>query len=113
MTDARITPYRIDIPQSELDDLATRLDQTRWPAQGPGEPWSRGVPVDYLKGLADYWRNGYDWRKARLGSTSSRSSPPRSTARTSTSCTSGHRRPTPLPCCSSTAGRARSWSSSA
>ena len=45
MTDAQITPYRIDIPQSELDDLATRLDQTRWPAQGPGEPWSRGVDL--------------------------------------------------------------------
>ena len=64
MTDARITPYRIDIPQAELDDLATRLDLTRWPDAGPGEPWTRGVDLDYLKGLADYWRNGYDWRKA-------------------------------------------------
>jgi pimeloyl-ACP methyl ester carboxylesterase len=64
MTDARITPYRIDIPQSELDDLATRLDLTRWPAAGLGEPWTRGVDLEYLKGLADYWRNGYDWRKA-------------------------------------------------
>ena len=64
MTDARITPYRIDIPQAELDDLATRLDLTRWPDAGPGEPWTRGVDLDYLKGLTDYWRNGYDWRKA-------------------------------------------------
>ncbi len=64
MTDARITPYRIDIPQADLDDLATRLDLTRWPDAGPGEPWTRGVDLDYLKGLADYWRNGYDWRKA-------------------------------------------------
>ncbi len=29
---------------------------------------SRGVPLDYLKGLADYWRTRYDWRaqEARL-----------------------------------------------
>lgn len=25
--------------------------------------WSRGVPVEYLKDLAEYWRTGYDWRK--------------------------------------------------
>jgi len=58
-----IEPFCIDIRQEELDDLATRLDQTRWPAQLPGEAWTRGVQVDYLKGLVDYWRNGYDWRK--------------------------------------------------
>jgi pimeloyl-ACP methyl ester carboxylesterase len=64
MTSPEITPFRIEIPQADLDDLHRRLEQTRWPAQGPGEPWARGVPVDYLRGLVDYWRNGYDWRKA-------------------------------------------------
>ncbi|MFC9434670.1 epoxide hydrolase family protein [Nocardia sp. NPDC057030] len=57
-----IRPFHIDIPQADLDDLHARLANTRWPAELPGVGWSRGVPVDYLKGLADYWRTGFDWR---------------------------------------------------
>lgn len=57
-------PFRIDIPQSVLDDLHHRLDQTRWPRELPGVGWSRGVPLAYLKDLAAYWRTGYDWRAA-------------------------------------------------
>ncbi|GIH96570.1 epoxide hydrolase family protein [Planobispora siamensis] len=57
-----IRPFRIDIPQARLDDLAARLAGTRWPDELPGVGWSRGVPVGYLKELAEYWRTGYDWR---------------------------------------------------
>jgi epoxide hydrolase len=57
-------PFRIDIPQADLDDLHTRLAMARWPQQLPGDGWSRGVPVSYLRSLADYWRVGYDWRAA-------------------------------------------------
>lgn len=58
-----MTPFRIDIPQSDLDDLHDRLARTRWPAELPGVGWSRGVPLDYLRELVDYWRETYDWRK--------------------------------------------------
>jgi pimeloyl-ACP methyl ester carboxylesterase len=63
-----IRPFRIDVPQSELDDLRDRLARTRWPDELPGAGWSRGVPLDYLKELAEYWRTTFDWRKqeARL-----------------------------------------------
>ncbi|GGN35913.1 pimeloyl-ACP methyl ester carboxylesterase [Actinoplanes campanulatus] len=57
-----LRPFRIDIPQSQLDDLKTRLAGTRWPQELPGVGWSRGVPVGYLREVADYWRTGYDWR---------------------------------------------------
>src|SRR5919198_3671932 len=57
-----IRPFRIDIPQADLDDLNDRLAKTRWPAQIPGVGWDRGVPADYLRDLAEYWRTGYDWR---------------------------------------------------
>ncbi|MFA7767885.1 epoxide hydrolase family protein [Streptomyces sp. NPDC048723] len=63
-TDARIRPYRIDIAQDELDDLHDRLARTRWGSEIPGTGWSRGVPADYLKALAAYWADGFDWRKA-------------------------------------------------
>ncbi|GIH99895.1 epoxide hydrolase family protein [Planobispora takensis] len=63
-----ITEFRIDIPQADLDDLRDRLARTRWPSEVPGAGWSRGVPLDYLRELADYWADGYDWRvhEARL-----------------------------------------------
>ncbi|WP_157244910.1 epoxide hydrolase family protein [Nonomuraea typhae] len=57
-----IRPFRIDIPQEQLDDLAARLAGTRWPDELPGVGWTRGVPVAYLKELAEYWRTAYDWR---------------------------------------------------
>ncbi|MEU3623247.1 epoxide hydrolase [Amycolatopsis coloradensis] len=57
-----IRPFSIDIPQAELDDLAARLAATRWPGELPGVGWTRGVPVGYLTGLAEYWRDGFDWR---------------------------------------------------
>ena len=61
-SDTSIRPFRIDIPQSQIDDLRDRLARTRWPDEIPGVGWSRGVPVGYLKGLVQYWRTAYDWR---------------------------------------------------
>jgi pimeloyl-ACP methyl ester carboxylesterase len=61
-TPLRIEPFRIAIPDADLADLTARLAATRWPEQLPGTPWQRGVPVDYLKQLADYWAKSFDWR---------------------------------------------------
>ncbi|RFS81290.1 epoxide hydrolase [Actinomadura spongiicola] len=58
-----ITPYRVAIPESELDDLRRRLRATRWAPDPPGTGWSRGVPTAYLRRLADYWADDYDWRR--------------------------------------------------
>ena len=59
----QIRPFRVEVSQAELDDLRERLGRTRWPAEPGGVGWSRGVPVGYLRGLAEYWRTGYDWRR--------------------------------------------------
>ncbi|GAB3206485.1 epoxide hydrolase family protein [Nocardia tengchongensis] len=60
----QITPFRIDIPQTQLDDLRQRLDAARLPAPLPGDDWDTGVPVHWLRELVDHWRTGYDWRAA-------------------------------------------------
>jgi len=57
-------PFRIEIPQADLDDLRRRIAATRWPEDSPGAAWARGVPLEYLKELAEYWRTRYDWRSA-------------------------------------------------
>lgn len=61
-----LVPFRIDIPQADVDDLRHRLSQTRWPLPVPGRDdrtdFSRGIPSVYLRELAEYWRDGFDWR---------------------------------------------------
>lgn len=57
-----IAPFRIDIPESDLDDLAERLSRTRLGSAPVGEAWESGVDYALLKELIDYWRDGYDWR---------------------------------------------------
>ena len=59
----QIKPFTIHIAQADLDDLRQRLTNTRWPSAAPGASWSNGVPLDYLKEVAEYWRTRYDWRK--------------------------------------------------
>ncbi|GAB4586154.1 epoxide hydrolase family protein [Nocardia sp. IFM 10818] len=57
-----IRPFRLDIPQSEIDYLHERLAHARWAGTLPGIGWERGVPLDHLRELAEYWRTGFDWR---------------------------------------------------
>ncbi len=63
---ADLTPFVIDIPQVDIDVLHDRLGRTRWPHPVPGRDdrtdFSRGIPLPYLRELAEYWRDGYDWR---------------------------------------------------
>ncbi len=63
-----IREFRLAVPQTDLDDLADRLARARWVEQLPCDGWQRGVPVDYLRDLVEYWRTGFDWRahEARL-----------------------------------------------
>jgi pimeloyl-ACP methyl ester carboxylesterase len=60
--DEAIRPFHIAIPEANVQDLRDRLGHTRWPDELPGAEWSRGVPLGYLKELAEYWRTTYDWR---------------------------------------------------
>jgi pimeloyl-ACP methyl ester carboxylesterase len=63
-----ITPFRIDVPETDLADLRERLQRTRWPEAETVTDWSQGVPLAYLQDLCRYWATGYDWRatEARL-----------------------------------------------
>jgi pimeloyl-ACP methyl ester carboxylesterase len=60
--DAQIHPFRIEVPQADLDDLRARLARTRWPDQLEGVGWDYGIPLDYVRELAGYWGTAYDWR---------------------------------------------------
>lgn len=57
-------PFAVAVPEEDLNDLARRLDATRWPAQLHGASWELGTDLDYLRHLCAYWREGFDWRAA-------------------------------------------------
>jgi epoxide hydrolase len=59
----QVKPFEINIPQSALDDLQTRLKATRWTDEAEGAGWTMGTNLDYMKSLVDYWQKQYDWRK--------------------------------------------------
>jgi len=59
-----ITPFRIDIPDADLEDLAERLARTRWPDPETPNDWSQGIPLAYTQEITAYWQKQYDWRRA-------------------------------------------------
>jgi pimeloyl-ACP methyl ester carboxylesterase len=58
-----VREFRLDVPESELDDLRERLRRTRWPEPATVGGWGQGVPLHYARELCAYWENRYDWRR--------------------------------------------------
>jgi pimeloyl-ACP methyl ester carboxylesterase len=58
-----ITPFKVDIAASELEELKKRLTNTRWPDPETCGGWQQGIPLEYARELADYWASTYDWRR--------------------------------------------------
>ena len=59
-----LEPAPIHVPDEVLADLRRRLELTRWPDDAGNQDWYYGVDRAYLQELVDYWRTGYEWRKA-------------------------------------------------
>jgi pimeloyl-ACP methyl ester carboxylesterase len=58
-----VTPFRISIPEADLEDLRARLDRARWfDEDAPLIGWEGGPDGAYMRRLAEHWRERYDWR---------------------------------------------------
>jgi pimeloyl-ACP methyl ester carboxylesterase len=57
-----ISTFTIAVPDADLDDLRDRLARTRWPERETVTDWRQGIPLDYLREVAEHWRTTYDWR---------------------------------------------------
>lgn len=57
-----IAPFRIAIGDDVLDDLRSRLRNTRWPEAEPVDDWSQGMPLKWIREMCGYWSERYDWR---------------------------------------------------
>jgi len=62
-TASAVRPFRIDVPQEELDELHRRIEATRWPTRELVTDRSQGVQLAAIQNLAHYWTTEYDWRR--------------------------------------------------
>src|SRR3954465_12767544 len=63
-----IRPFRIEVPEEQLDDLRRRLAATRPPSRELVGDRSQGVQLATMEALARFWAAEHDWRacEARL-----------------------------------------------
>ena len=59
-----VRPFRVHVPDGELQDLRNRILATRWPDKETVADQSQGAKLSRLQGLVSYWGKSYDWRKA-------------------------------------------------
>ncbi|WP_207632983.1 epoxide hydrolase family protein [Devosia aurantiaca] len=56
-----IKPFKISIPQRDIDDLTARIAHVRLPSALPGDELQTGLPVSEVARLLDLWSQ-HDWR---------------------------------------------------
>ena len=62
-THPAVRPFRVDVPEEDLDDLRRRIAAASWPTKELVEDRSQGVQLATMEELARYWQTDYDWRK--------------------------------------------------
>ena len=58
-----IRPFKIHVPQADLDELRRRVLATKWPKRETVTDASQGVQLATMQKLAGYWAKDYDWRR--------------------------------------------------
>ncbi|MFZ4285799.1 epoxide hydrolase family protein [Variovorax sp. HJSM1_2] len=60
----RPTPFSLQVPEAAISDLKARLAGTRFPDQADAPAWAFGTDLGFMRALAGYWKDGFDWRAA-------------------------------------------------
>jgi pimeloyl-ACP methyl ester carboxylesterase len=58
-----VTPFRIEVPDDDVDALRDTIARTRWPDEVEDAGWDYGTPLGYLRELVSYWADGFRWRE--------------------------------------------------
>ncbi|KAK7439024.1 hypothetical protein VKT23_017730 [Stygiomarasmius scandens] len=56
------TPFKISIPDAQLDLLRKKLDLVTFPDELEDAEWRYGVPLADMKRLVGRWKDRFDWR---------------------------------------------------
>jgi hypothetical protein len=58
-----ITPFTLAIPDSALEQLKNKLSNATFPTESDfSDDRDYGVSLSDVKRLAEYWKDGFDWR---------------------------------------------------
>jgi pimeloyl-ACP methyl ester carboxylesterase len=60
-----IQPFTVEITDEQTDNLRRRIEATRWPTGELVEDASQGIQIAFLRELARYWAEDYDF--GRIG----------------------------------------------
>ncbi|KAK7427292.1 hypothetical protein QQZ08_006229 [Neonectria magnoliae] len=56
-------PFKINVPDSAISSLKEKLSTATFPSEvGFSDDWDYGAPRSDVKRLAQYWKDGFDWR---------------------------------------------------
>ncbi|GGC64960.1 epoxide hydrolase family protein [Chelatococcus reniformis] len=56
------TPFRIAVPDADLAAIRERVRAYDWSALPDAGGWSAGTDLAFMRDIAAYWLDGYDWR---------------------------------------------------
>lgn len=59
-----IKPYKIAIPQKQIDDLYRRLETAIFPSEVEHAAWNYGPTRSYIEKMMHHLQHDFDWRKA-------------------------------------------------
>ena len=57
-----IIPFKIEVADSEINDLQNRLQRTRLPDQLDNVSWEYGTNLSFMNDLVAYWMDEFDWK---------------------------------------------------
>lgn len=55
-------PFKIDVPEETLDAIRNKVLAFPWHEMPDDGGWEYGANLDYMKRLADYWANEFNWK---------------------------------------------------
>ncbi len=58
-----LQPFSVNSGDEQIADLKARLALTRFSEKETVNDWSQGVPLAYLREVADYWQHQYDMKR--------------------------------------------------
>ena len=67
MSNARAKPFKVAVPDADIDLLQKKLALVRFPDELEGAGWDYGSPLADMKRLTAHWKDKFDWRKAEAG----------------------------------------------
>ncbi|KAI0745574.1 alpha/beta-hydrolase [Earliella scabrosa] len=57
-------PFKLRVPDADLQLLQKKLNLTRYPNELDDAGWNYGVPLAHVQRLVEHWKDGFDWRKS-------------------------------------------------